>query len=105
MRLGDRLSGIQTWLQRLFSRLGLRSGQRRQGQQELPLQLQRQREIIQSLQEEVEYLKLTTEARSLERSEELRVKARQMAQVEQAGLRFTSILGPQALLEGLRLVP
>lgn len=62
-------------------------------------QIEQQQSLIRALQEEVDHLNLTLEARVLERTEDLRVKARRMALVEQAGRRLASILDPEALLQ------
>ncbi len=54
-------------------------------------QLLRQQATIRELRQEVRRLQRTIEARVLERSEELRQKARQTALVEQAGRRFAAL--------------
>jgi PAS domain S-box-containing protein len=60
-------------------------------------QIRHQRRVIQALREQLNHLNLTVEARILERTEELRAKARQMALVEQASRRFASLQDPPAL--------
>jgi PAS domain S-box-containing protein len=60
-------------------------------------QVGQQQQTIRALREEVRDLNRTLEARVLERTEEMRQKARQKALVEQASRRFASILDPEAL--------
>lgn len=62
-------------------------------------QFQAQKETIQLLRDQVRDLNRTMEARVLERTEELRQKARRMALVEQAGRRFGAILEPTTLFQ------
>ena len=60
-------------------------------------EIRRQEETIRSLRQQIEHMQQSTEARILERVQELRVKARQMALVEQAGRRFAAITEPEQL--------
>ena len=60
---------------------------------------QSQGDKVRTLQAQVRDLNRTLEARVLERTEELRRKARQMALVEQAGRRFGALLDPGALAQ------
>ncbi len=62
-------------------------------------QMRRQQQTIQSLREQLRHISRTTEARILERTEELRAKARRMALVEQASRRFASLYDPPALFQ------
>lgn len=62
-------------------------------------ELQQQQRTVVALREQIQHVQRTAEAHTLERTEDLRAKARQMALVEQSGRRFASILDPEALLQ------
>lgn len=60
-------------------------------------EIRRQEKTIRSLRQQIEHMRQSMEARVLERVQELRAKARQMALVEQAGRRFASLTEPEML--------
>lgn len=83
----------QTGWQRLLARLNPLAALRGS----LYSRFQRQQATIRELRREFRRLQRTTEARILERTEELRQKARQMALMEQTGRRFAGLLETESL--------